>query len=119
MEYYKNESGQIAVLVSGGYGAGWSTWNTREVAYDKRVVEYWLSHKDDEAFMRGVDTYGSATEKEAKEFMASIGYPGCYMGGFADIHIEWIEADEPFIITEYDGAESLECMGDIQFTRLS
>jgi hypothetical protein len=40
MEVCKNKKGQIAVLVSGGFGAGWSTWNQPELAYDKRVVEF-------------------------------------------------------------------------------
>lgn len=110
--YEKN--GKIGVLVSPGFGAGWSTWGYDELAYDKRVVEFWLSHKDDEEFMATVDEFGfggaseSAAHKEAMEFFSSLGYGTPYMGGFEDIELEFVEKGMPWRITEYDGSESLE-----------
>ena len=45
MEYYWNEDHtEIAVLVSVGFGAGWSTWNEKELAYDKRVVDLFIEY---------------------------------------------------------------------------
>ena len=112
MEYYRNAKGQIAVLVSGGYGAGWSTWNTEELAYDERVVEFWLSKKDDSAFLRELASFGdNDVKKQTRAFFASLGYHDVYFGGFANLHIEWINPGEPFYIHEYDGSESLETYG--------
>lgn len=114
MEYYENEHGEIAVLVSHDFGAGWSTWNTKELAYDKRVVEFWLKHKDDEKFMNTVAERGgfgcvqSEANKEATNFFESIGYGRLYLGGFKDIYLVWVPKGLPFKITEYDGRESIE-----------
>ena len=112
--YEKN--GKIGVLVSPGFGAGWSSWERDELAYDKRVVEFWLAHKDDEQFMRTVECYGwryspeSTAHKEAMEFFSSLGYGTPYMGGFEDIELEFVEKGVPWRITEYDGAESIETL---------
>lgn len=112
--YEKN--GKIGVLVSHGFGAGWSSWGCDELAYDKRVVEFWLAHKDDEQFMRTVDHFGwgnepeSAAHKEAMEFFSSLGYGSPYIGGFEDIELEFVEKGVPWRITEYDGAEDIETL---------
>lgn len=122
MEYYE-ENGKIGVLVSPGYGAGWSTWGAKELAYDKRIVEFWLSHKDDKEFMRTVTESGllsrdeSKAHKEAVQFFKSIGYENCpYMGGFDDIVLEYVHRGTPWRISEYDGYESLETFEDAGFT---
>ena len=36
VEKYYNENGELGVLYSPGFGAGWSTWSNEELAYDKR-----------------------------------------------------------------------------------
>lgn len=106
---YKNANGEIAILVSSGFGAGWSTWNQRALAYDKRVVEFFLSKKDDKNFLYQLSNFTENPIKdETKQYFASIGYPGVYFGGFSSIHIEWIAPGTPFKINEYDGFESLE-----------
>lgn len=122
MEYYE-KNGKIGVLVSPGYGAGWSTWGTPELAYDKRIVEFWLSHKDDAEFMRTVNEFGSfgrdesESHKEADAFFKSIGYEKCpYMGGFDDIVLEFVTRGTPFRISEYDGYESIETFENAGFT---
>lgn len=117
--YEKN--GKIGVLVSPGFGAGWSTWECDELAYDKRVVEFWLSHKDDEEFMATVKEFGfgsvpeSVAHKKAMEFFNSIGYGSPYMGGFDDIELEYVKKGVPWRITEYDGSERLETFDDAGF----
>lgn len=123
MELYEKD-GKIGILVSPGYGAGWSTWNTKELAYDKRVVEFWLSHKDDAVFMANVertasfDFWGNVTpasdaNKEAEAFFKSIGYEKCpYMGGFADIKLQFVRKGIPWMISEYDGYEELIEVGE-------
>lgn len=42
MEKYYNENDELGVLISVGFGAGWSTWNDEGLAYDKRIIEKWL-----------------------------------------------------------------------------
>lgn len=112
--YWNGDHSEYAVLVSYGFGAGWSTWNVSELAYDKRVVNFWLDHKDNKEWMKTVDNFGfgstkeSQAHKEAAEFFKSIGYGDVYMGGFFDIELEWIPRGTKWRISEYDGAESIE-----------
>lgn len=126
VELYWNENHtKYAVLVSGGFGAGWSTWEGKELAYDKRVVEFWLKHKDNKEWMHTVDQskYNSSipqseANKEAEAFFNSIWDGNCpYLGGFCDIHLEWVEAGQKWIIKEYDGSESLCFEEDFNWNR--
>lgn len=34
VERYYNKKNELGVLISVGFGAGWSTWNDTELAYD-------------------------------------------------------------------------------------
>lgn len=120
--YWNDDHTEYAVLISYGYGAGWSSWNEPELAYDKRVVEFWLSHKNNKDWMRTVNDFetsyqpASIAYKEAQEFFESIGYSPCpYMGGFADIALQWIPVGIEWRINEYDGAESIECCNKIDW----
>ena len=109
VETYKNEHGEIAVLVSGGYGAGWSTWNCdHEIAWDKRMVELYLSLTIQER--RDLSKLDNDKPKSvwARQQAAEWGYTSIYWGGFDDCSIEWVPAGKPFRINEYDGAEDLE-----------
>ena len=113
MELYEKD-GKIAVLVSGGFGAGWSTWNCKELAYDRRVVEFWLSKEHDKKFLREIDDYGeNDTKQKAKELFESWGYSHVYFGGFDDIRIVWVNRGVPFIIDEYDGNETLQMLDEL------
>jgi hypothetical protein len=99
VELYKKGK-RYAVLVSPGYGAGWSTWNDSRVAYDKRVVEFWLSHKDDKEYMEAIDNFSysnrakSEIQEEVEEFFKSCGYETPYMGGFNQIEVEYVRPGE-------------------------
>ena len=109
--YYNEDKTAFGVLVSYGFGAGFSTWSEHELAYDRRVIEFWLAHKNDERWMREVERYNpeSPEHKEACAFFNEIGLDDCpYMGGFPDCDLEWVPVGARFRITEYDGAESLE-----------
>ena len=111
------QDGKVAILVSRGFGAGWSTWEGKELAYDKRVVEFWLSHKDDEEYLRQLDAYEkNEIKRNASKLFKSWGYNDVYFGGFADIELVWIPVGTPFVITEYDGAESIETISSIKWT---
>ena len=92
-------NGQVAVLISPGYGAGWSTWcddNQRETAlFDKRLVE---------AVEAGVEDI----EPLAKEIFGDSNY--FYCGGWRDIKIIWLPIGTRFRIDEYDGSETLRTL---------
>ena len=122
IELYENK-GKYGVLVSPGYGAGWSTWCSEhpEVAYDKRVIQFWLDHEKDEDFMDTVDGSpyrgkASLSWLEANEFFKSIGYEECpYMGGFKQCVLKYVKKGEPWRITEYDGWENFETLDNAGF----
>lgn len=81
--------GKVAVAVSGGFGAGWSTWNHID-PMDARFNQLFLDGKVDEV-VRICDE-------------EDLGYAG----GARDVEIRWVPVGTEFIITEYDGAESLQ-----------
>jgi len=87
--------GNVAVLYSPGFGAGWSTWaepDIREaVLFDPAIVELVEQEKWD----------------ELKAFVA-LKYPTLYTGGLNDLHIEWMPVGTQFIVDEYDGNESIQ-----------
>jgi hypothetical protein len=95
-----DEEGQVAILISPGFGAGWSTWadaDQREaMLFDSRLVDYVLSH-------------GSAG---LAGYAESLGYTS-YMGGADDAQVEWLEAGTRFVVEEYDGSESLRTFDDL------
>lgn len=100
VERYYNSDGQLAVLVSHGYGAGWSTWNGYgiDLAIDKRIVEAKLR----QTYKKNV--------KELTAFLDSIGYHNIYTGGWYDILIHWVDKGTKFRIDEYDGAEYIDIL---------
>ena len=93
VEKYYNEDNELGVLVSYGFGAGWSTWNDKELAYDKRIIEKWLE---------------GISSDEMCDYVESLGYRRPYMGGYEDLELEFIPCGTMFCIHEYDGAESIE-----------
>lgn len=93
VERYYNENGELGVLISVGFGAGWSTWNDTEIAYDKRIIEKWLE---------------KTTPDEMCDYIESLGYRRPYMGGYNDLRLRFVPRGTMFCIHEYDGAESIE-----------
>lgn len=92
--------GQVAVLVSPGYGAGWSTWATEfneMMLFDADIVHAVLDGDREKAAR-------IATEK-AGEYV-------CVLGA-EDLVVKWIDKGTAFRINEYDGAESLEIISQI------
>ena len=81
--------GQVAVAVSYGFGAGWSTWNSVS-PLDGRFNQLFLDGKIDEIIR--------ICEEE------DLGYAG----GAEDVEIVWLPEGTEFVIDEYDGNEGLE-----------
>jgi len=80
--------GMVAVAVSGGFGAGWSTWNKIDPR-DARFNQLFLDGK--------VDEVRRICDEE------DLGY----VGGARDVEIVWVPEGTQFRIDEYDGSESL------------
>ena len=83
--------GKVGVLVSPGFGAGFSSWGAPEEAiFNPTLIELVENEKFDEAI--------SFVEKT---------WEGIYTGGVYDLYVAWVEEGRRFIVEEYDGAESL------------
>jgi len=94
-KYRINEYGvrEVAVLVSGGYGAGWLSWGMPEEAlFDPVIVDFIENDKHN----------SSDFEKYLEEV-----YPDEYIGGADGLYVRWIPEGSEFMVSEYDGAESL------------
>ena len=98
----------MKVLISPGFGAGWSTWNELGMATDVRIID---------AFEHGV------SEDEMKQLCVDLGYTGGFegttpfMGGFDELEIVEVPAGKLFQIREYDGSEYIEVFDDSDWLR--
>ena len=92
----------MKVLISPGFGAGWSTWGYPNMAFDERLIR---------AFECGI------TEDDMKELCRACGYVDSfgnspYMGGFKQLEVREISSGVLFQIKEYDGSEYIEFFED-------
>ena len=111
IEYYYNDKGEIGILVSYGYGAGWSSWSEYgiKLAVDKRIIEKFNEHIDDDEWHREIDSFHDNDIKtEFQNFLSSIGYDNVYLGGLKDCELVFVPKGSAVRITEYDGNENLE-----------
>jgi hypothetical protein len=94
--------GKVAVLVSVGYGAGWSTWfsgNRKEVLlFHPKIVE--------------MVEQGHKNEIKSTWIEQELGLKDVYTGGVDGLEIEWVPVGTQFVIHEYDGHESLRTIDD-------
>jgi hypothetical protein len=108
MEKFYNENGDVAVLYSPGYGAGWSTWAHDEsvrlkALFDPEVVQWVLDGKPEGKF-----TDDDYFEKKYGGYF--------YTGGMSGLNIEWVTPGQKFRVDEYDGSESLEFIEHIEWS---
>ena len=96
--------GKVAVLISPGFGSGWSTWNLNypQMLFDPVIVELLLNCKEgEEAFVT-----------DQIEAHVEANYPdACILGlkddilGLKDLKVQWVPVGTEFIVDEYDGSE--------------
>lgn len=101
MEYEKViKDGNVAILVSPGYGAGWYSWNKehKELLFHPKLVA-----------MVEQGRKAEITDVWVKE---NLGIE-IYAGGAMDLVIEWMPEGTAFKIDEYDGFETIETMDDL------
>lgn len=92
---------EVAVLVSPGYGAGWSTWS-----YDSK--ETLLFHKDlVDLVLKGENGSAARLAEEMTE---------AYTGGAESLMVVWIPEGSRFVIHEYDGSENLVLEKDFDWS---
>lgn len=105
MNYEKryDEEGNVAVLISPNFGAGWSTWSrgedTEALLFDSRLVDAVLAKMPAEEFV---------------EYCKTLGYD-LYTGGAKDLEVVWLEQGTRFVVEEYDGSESIRTFNDLCF----
>lgn len=91
--------GHVAVIISNGYGAGWSTWhygsNRETLIFHPKLVELVENNQ------HNVDTISAVLnellDKEEAEHI--------YLGGVENLKVQWLPEGTKFRIEEYDGAE--------------
>lgn len=95
------KDGKVAVLISPGYGAGWSTW------VDTEHKEIALFHPD--LVKAALDEVEDVQPMVDKIFGEDSYF---YTGGWRDIEVEWLDEGTSFYVEEYDGSESLKTVED-------
>ena len=90
--------GRVAVLYSPGYGSGWSTWNQDhpECVFDPVVVK-WIQDGRPQQQLGDIELH-------CKQKYGGYFYIG---SGLDQLEIEWVPRGMQFIVTEYDGSESI------------
>ena len=95
--------GKVAVLVSPGFGAGWSTWAPEDAQearlFDPGLVELILN---------------DSTQDEINSYVAER-FPDQYRGGVEQLRVFWVPEGTKFRIHEYDGSESLVTIDEEQW----
>jgi hypothetical protein len=87
------KDGKVAVLISLGFGAGWSTWNREQL---------------DMLFDAGLADLVLKGDPEQILAYATVKWPDAYLGGLEDLTVVWVEQGQLIKINEYDGRESIE-----------
>jgi hypothetical protein len=87
--------GFVAVIISPGYGAGWSTWNQEypDILFDSQVIS-WIENGKNPHEAVDLESYLDKT------------YPEGYFS-IEQLEVRWVPAGIQFRIHEYDGNESL------------
>lgn len=105
MEKLINKNGEVAVLYSPGYGAGWVTWNVGypQMVFEREMVEAVL---ESERLCLG--------DEEKIEKLLPVAerlFPGACLGGINRLSVDWVRQGSVFKISEFDGFESIEYLG--------
>ena len=89
---------KVAVIVSPGFGAGWSTGGDPKSALDQTLAA------------------AIEAERSAEEIseIADRNWPGQHQGGLSDATVVWMQRGQAFYIQERDGHESIVTVDDCQ-----
>ena len=95
--------GKVAVLVSPGCGAGWSTW----FAGTADMRAWYLFAPEVVAWVEAGKPGGLARLEELAG--------SAYCGGGMDLEIEWLPIGTKFRVTEQNGSEEIELADDMEW----
>lgn len=102
---FRNAEGMVGVLVSPGFGSGWSTWGKPEHAevmlFCPELVEYISQHIGPTAVSPEVDMLRKYTGDDLVLCCC-----------FEDLIVVWVAEGTKFRIAEHDGFESVEIIGE-------
>ena len=94
-------AGNVAVLISPGFGSGWYSWNGIDsMLFHPKLVELVEANRREEI-----------TEELIFEL---TGEENVYTGGVGDLEVVWLPMGTEFLIDEYDGAESLTLIQNLR-----
>ncbi len=111
------EDGNVAVLIHGEYGRGWSTGNIplgkkHQYIFDSRIVLYVLSDEFKQLFNSDEPITNTASLVAYDDLMNSI-FPDEISPGpnaFSKLVVDFIPENTRFRINEYDGSECVEVL---------
>lgn len=90
------KDGKVGVIISGGWGSGFYTWNAPlEAVFNPQLIELIEREDFDEATEFIKKTYHDVYSKQS------------FLSNTTDLVVEWVEEGREFYITEYDGMESI------------
>lgn len=93
------EDGNVKVLYSPGYGAGFYTWGAPvEAIFDPKLIKLIENENIGEAILYVEETY-----------------PKTFTGGVEDLKVALIPEGSKFIIDEYDGSEGIQLLDSINY----
>lgn len=103
--------GKVAVLISPGFGAGWTTWNdnhprVEQMLYDPDIVNAILEwEKADgknwkQCLMKIKEIADAKYNQDPDDYF--------FGNGLRDVEVVWVEKGRKFIIKEYDGSEGIQ-----------
>ena len=109
------DSFEVAVLISGGFGAGWSTWSPEYssiLLFHKDIVEFILKNPAETC----VDA--EVWDSELSALVETlVGDDDVYMGGAEQLEVRWLSEGTPFIVTEYDGSEGIRTLANYEWQK--
>ncbi len=85
--------GEVAILYSPGYGAGWYTWN-------------YCTYGEELIFDPGLVDLVERSSGDIYEYVKNK-WPDAYTGGLDALKVEWLPVGTQFVIDDYDGNESI------------
>ena len=114
VERYINEDGKVGVLISGGFGAGWSTWadnKDREfLLFDRGLVKLALEREaaceSRKHLQRSIAVIFDKSYNDVAEYLHANNCDS-FTGGWAGVYVKWMDQGTEFVVEEYDGSESL------------
>ena len=92
------KDGMVAVAISPGYGAGWSSWEHNNDLKDTMVFHPDIIKMILDGMQSQIDS-NWLVEHFGKE------YENVYTGGAYKLKIDWVPVGTTFRIDEYDGSE--------------